>query len=315
MPDTSAILGLPLIQPAQAQKHVTHNEALRLLDVLVQLVVATRDMPAPPASPVEGECHIVGPGATGPWAGRSGAVAVATSGQWQFLAAKPGWRAHVLAEGATVTYLAGSWQASGAVSAPRFGINATADTTNRLTVSSAATLLTHAGAGHQVKINKAAVGDTASLLFQTNFSGRAEMGLAGNDGFGVKVSADGATWFTALAVDPANGRVTLPNAETGSNANGSWTKLPDGTLTCVSQTFSGTIATAKGSIFQSAGFTWTFPTAFVAVPRVFPGGSDNVGVVGVNAGQATLTQAQAVMWSWASSGARTFSLVALGRWF
>ena len=62
-----------------------------------------------------------------------------------------------------------------------------------------ATLLTHDGSGHQIKVNKASATDTASLLFQTGFSGRAEMGLAGNDDFSVKVSADGAAWTEALA--------------------------------------------------------------------------------------------------------------------
>ncbi len=35
MSDNSPRLDLPDIQAAQAQKHVTHNEALRVLDVLV----------------------------------------------------------------------------------------------------------------------------------------------------------------------------------------------------------------------------------------------------------------------------------------
>ncbi len=54
-----------------------------------------------------------------------------------------------------------------------------------------ATLLNHDGAGHQLKINKAAAGDTASLLYQDAFSGRAELGLAGDDDFHFKVSPDG----------------------------------------------------------------------------------------------------------------------------
>ena len=37
MPATSPRLALPFIQPSQAQKHVTHNEALQLLDAVVQL--------------------------------------------------------------------------------------------------------------------------------------------------------------------------------------------------------------------------------------------------------------------------------------
>jgi hypothetical protein len=63
------------------------------------------------------------------------------------------------------------------------GVNAAADSTNRLAVSSVASLFNHAGAGHQMKINKNAAADTASILFQTGFSGRAEMGTAGSDDY------------------------------------------------------------------------------------------------------------------------------------
>ena len=92
---------------------------------------------------------------------------------------------------------------------PKLGVNTSADTTNRLAVSSAATLLSHAGAGHQLKLNKNAAADTLSLLYQTNWSGRAEMGLAGSDDFELKVSADGSTWTTALKTS-ATGAVLMP---------------------------------------------------------------------------------------------------------
>jgi len=39
MSETTAHLALPFIMAAQAQKHVTHNEALRILDGIVQLSV------------------------------------------------------------------------------------------------------------------------------------------------------------------------------------------------------------------------------------------------------------------------------------
>lgn len=77
-------------------------------------------------------------------------------------------------------------------------------------MSSPATLLNHAGSGHQLKLNKAVASDTASLLFQTGFGGRAEMGTSGSDDFAVKVSADGATWSVALEADAATGEMTLP---------------------------------------------------------------------------------------------------------
>ncbi len=212
MSDISANLSLPLIQPSQAQKHVTHNEALQRLDALVQLVVADRDRTAPPASPAEGDRHIVASGATGDWSGRDGEIAAFQNGGWQFYAALDGWRAEIGAEAVQVIFGGGAWAIRDQQSdnLPGIGINTTSDANNRLAVASPAVLLTHEGAGHQLKINKAASTDTASLLFQTGFSGRAEMGTTGSDGFAVKVSPDGAAWFDALRADPATGVVEMP---------------------------------------------------------------------------------------------------------
>jgi hypothetical protein len=52
-------LQLPYLLASQAQKHVTHNEALRLLDAMVQLAVLDRDLTAPPGSPADGDRYIV----------------------------------------------------------------------------------------------------------------------------------------------------------------------------------------------------------------------------------------------------------------
>ena len=65
MSDATTHLALPYIMAAQAQKHVTHNEALRLLDAMLQLAVLDRDLTAPPANPADGDRHIVASGATG----------------------------------------------------------------------------------------------------------------------------------------------------------------------------------------------------------------------------------------------------------
>lgn len=214
LPDASPVLGLPYIQPAQAQKHVTHNEALRLLDAVVQLAVLDRDRTAPPADPAPGDRHIVAAGATLAWAGQAGRVALWEGpGQgWAFLEARPGWRAWVLAEAAVAVFDGTAWAGpeAQALRVDRLGIGTPADAVNRLAVAAPAVLLTHAGAGVQVKANKAAAAETASLLFQTGFSGRAEMGTAGSDDFAVKVSADGAAWAEALVAEAATGRVRLP---------------------------------------------------------------------------------------------------------
>lgn len=212
MSDTSAILSLPYLQPAQAQKHVTHNEALQLLDVLVQMAVIARTLSLPPASPVDGERYIVGPGAGGEWAGKSGEIACFQAGAWRFITPMSGWQTWVLAEDIVLTHISGTWQEGTArLMAKQLGINATPDSTNRLSLSADATLLNNAGAGHQLKINKAGVSDTASLLLQDNWSGRAEIGLTGSDDLAVKVSADGSAWVNAISVAASNGMVTVPS--------------------------------------------------------------------------------------------------------
>ena len=102
MSQNSAILGLPYIQGAQAQKHVTHNEALRTLDAIVQLSVRDASLTTPPGSPAEGDRYIVAPGAAGDWAGRDGDVALFETGVWQFITPLEGWRAWDVAAGTTI---------------------------------------------------------------------------------------------------------------------------------------------------------------------------------------------------------------------
>lgn len=213
MPDVSPILSLPYIQPSQAQKHVTHNEALRILDLLVQMVVATRGANVPPTTPVEGERHIVGTAPTGAWAGQPAKIAWFETGLWQFVAPQPGWGAHVLAEDDVAQFIDGVWvgAAERSLRVGALGVNTAPDGFNKLSVAAQASLLTHAGTGgHQLKLNKALAADTASLLFQTGFSGRAEMGTTGSDDFAVKVSANGTAFTDALRVAAATGVVTAP---------------------------------------------------------------------------------------------------------
>jgi hypothetical protein len=294
--DATTNLGLPFIMAAQAQKHVTHNEALRALDAVVQLAVLDKDLDIPPGSPAEGACYIVGAGPGGAWAGQAASIAAYQDAAWAFYPPREGWLAWVADEDSLYVWNGAAWapcagglasvaedtapqlggdldgnghsiafddgtgitddagnalivfhKAAGAVnqvglanapagSAPQIaaegadtdidltlvgkgaghpkaallGVNATADATTRFVVAAAASLFDHAGSGHQHKINKNAAGDTASLLFQTGSSGRAEMGTAGDDDFHFKVSADGSTWKEAIVIDKSTGVVSLP---------------------------------------------------------------------------------------------------------
>lgn len=95
---------------AQAQKHVTHNEALRLLDGLVQLSVKSRGLTTPPASPADGDRYIVASGATGGWAGWDLIVALWTDGAWLRLPHRTGWRAWVEDEAVLLVWIGTGWE-------------------------------------------------------------------------------------------------------------------------------------------------------------------------------------------------------------
>lgn len=202
MSEQTANLALPFILPSQAQKHVTHNEALQRLDALVQLTI-TDESAAPPEDAAEGACYLVAAGASGIWTGKGGMLAVWQDGAWLYLSPKAGWCGFFTASGQLRSYDGAAWNTvsfAGDGSVPMIGINATPDAVNRLSVASEASLFSHVGNGHQLKVNKESASDTGSLLFQTAWSGRAEMGLAGNDEFSIKVSNNGTDWQTALHV-------------------------------------------------------------------------------------------------------------------
>ena len=336
MSDNTDNLSLPYILSQQAQKHVTHNEAILILDALVQIVVASRTVTAPPGGTVDGDRYILPTAATGAWTGEDGKLAHKVDGAWRFYTVATGWAGWFLDDnsfrvfdgtnwnelsasgggamtgaqiisaidaqlgstawqsgggtqtgaqiaaaldtffgdtdwqigsGAEIIALidavlgSATWQSGGSTQSgaqiataltthfgnndweagsgseivalidaalgntiwqsgggggggsvnptPLVGVNATADTTNRLSVSSPAILFNHEGTDTQVKINKAATANTASLLFQNAFSGHAEFGLTGNNDFSIKVSANGTAFNTAMTVDQSTGNVDM----------------------------------------------------------------------------------------------------------
>ena len=169
MSDLTPNLSLPYLIAAQAQKHVTHNEALRALDAVVQISVLDRDLATPPASPAEGARYIVAASPTGAWSGHAGQIAAFQDNAWMFYAPREGWLAWVADENVLLAHDGAAWIAAssgGGVAdhgaligladddhpqyhtnargdvrylplAPTVvGVNATADATNRLAVSS-----------------------------------------------------------------------------------------------------------------------------------------------------------------------------------
>lgn len=211
--DQTPNLKLPYIMPSQAQKHVTHNEALRLLDAVVHLSVRSRVKTVAPVTPASGERHIIASPATGLWAGKEGMIGFFIDDGWSFVAVAKGWLAYVEDESTLLVYNGTVWEVTGAVpdslSLTMLGVHTTADAINRFAISSEASLFNNAGAGHQIKVNKQAATHTASLLFQSGWSGYAEMGLNGDNNFSVKVGDDGGNWREAFKVDRATGNVAV----------------------------------------------------------------------------------------------------------
>ncbi|PWE51911.1 hypothetical protein DEM26_02850 [Thioclava sp. NG1] len=354
MPDQTANLALPLILGSQAQKHVTHNEALQRLDTLVQLAVISRSVSEPPTGPSEGARYLVPAGALGAWAGHDGALAIFSTGAWQFLSPREGWRAFVLDEAVELVFAAGAWDVPPLPELSQLdgvGIMTGYDAVNRFSVAAEATLLSHAGAGHQLKLNKAAAAETASLLFQSNWSGRAEMGLAGSDDFAIKASADGATWFEGLRIDAATGRATMSQGavidgaltgsgvvgtvaqvggvstgaviEQGSTASGDYIRFADGTQICSAQLSLSYVAD------WALKEDWAYPAQFAQAPclsvaldadSLAAGSAISAGALSFAGVEAvTSSGARAVVYaangaSFLSGESCDLSVTAIGRW-
>src|SRR5688500_17609639 len=102
-------LALPLLAAEQAQKHVTMNEALGLLDAVVQLAAKDRDLAAPPGAPAEGDRYIVATSPTGDWAGQAGKIAVYQNAGWTFLTPREGWLAWIDDENVVLGFTGAAW--------------------------------------------------------------------------------------------------------------------------------------------------------------------------------------------------------------
>ena len=212
MSENSPRLDLPYIQPSQAQKHVTHNEAIELLDVLTQMRLEDVEVDTPPSSPNDGQAWGVSSSPSGAWIGQAGAIASWRNNGWLFAQPIEGWVAWVGTQGRLYQFVGSTWTLLVANAdlnnVSGLGINSTSDISNPLSVSGPASLFNHSGSSHLVKVNKAATPDTASVLFQTGFSGRAEIGLTATDDLTLKASTDGSNWNDVVTISPDKATVS-----------------------------------------------------------------------------------------------------------
>lgn len=79
---TTPKFGIPLISSQQNQPEVTHNQMVLVLQAIVGGAIAQQN--APPGSPADGDCYVVGAAGTGAWAGHDNAIAIFFGG-WIFV--------------------------------------------------------------------------------------------------------------------------------------------------------------------------------------------------------------------------------------
>jgi hypothetical protein len=258
-------LALPCIDAAQAQKHVTHNEALRILDTLVQLAVLDRDLAAPPGLPVEGQRWIVAASPAGAWSGHASHIAAWQDGAWMFSVPAIGWLVYVIDEGRLLAWNGTAW--ADALSTlttlqniALLGVGTTADAGNPFSAKLnnalwVAKTVAEGGDGNlRYKLSKESASKTLSFLLQDNFSGRAEFGLTSDDDFHFKVSANGSAWVDALRLDKTTGLMT--------HADG----VVPRTL-CVQRSGDVNDSSSGSGAYRNYNLTYTIPANFLCAGR------------------------------------------------
>lgn len=221
---SSARLNLPYLQAGQMQKHVTLNEALTRLDALVQAAVASRTTAEQPGAADDGTLHILPEDAVGAqWAGfAAGDLVRCEAGGWTLVETAPGTRAYVLDEGRLVVRGESGWSDVGGADRlddlAGLGVGTASDEVNPFAAKLNNALWTARSEGEggtgdlRYVLNKESGAHVLSLLFQSGWSGRAEIGLVGTEDLVLKVSPDGDVWREALGVDRHTGGVRLHGA-------------------------------------------------------------------------------------------------------
>ncbi len=220
MTETSQ-LGLPLVQPAQAQKHVTVNEAFARLDALAQITLAAVET-TPPGNPVEGTLYGVGPGASGDWSGEDGRVALFLNGGWLLVSPSVGWRGWRADIGTSVTYDGVAWVAGGGAFSPNGAgfVHRTIEVDHA--VGSGATSSVSAA----IPANATVYGITGRVLTDIGGASSFEIGVAGSSNrYGSGIGVSSGAWARGITGNPLAyyAETDLLLTATGGNFSGTGT--------------------------------------------------------------------------------------------
>lgn len=251
---TTTNLGITLVESAQAQKEVTINQALTVLDALASYSVVDKDLAAPPASPATGALYIVAASPTGTWAGKATQLAYFDQ-IWRFIAPQNGLRVWVRDESLDYRFNGTAWAvvASGgggggspitSSSAQAFAVGQNGNTNPAFNVDASTA---SSATGVQVKSAAAGAGVTLTAISSAaneniTLSSKGSSTTTLNGGFFAIVAVTGNPAITATQAS-----ISFQTSFRGYSANTAFafTGTPDSNLTASSEAMSFDINTAQ----------------------------------------------------------------------
>ena len=188
---TTNNLGITLVEQSQSQKEVTVNDAVKLIDAILNTGVIDKDLTAPPGSPATGDVYIPATGATGAWAGKDNQIAWYDA-SWRFLVPKEGLTLWVKDEDKLYSYSGIAWVSTiEALSTPQFariGLGTAPHATHIINLFGPSALI-NGSAGFFLQMNKANAAQNLEFIFQQGFVTYAELGLLGDNELTLKTTA------------------------------------------------------------------------------------------------------------------------------
>lgn len=196
----TANMDLPLLMPAQAQKHVTVNDALLRLDGQVDLVLQSVNRATPPTVVVDGLCWAVPQGATNAWEGQAGKVAIGANGGWIFVQPRFGRRAVVADRGVPAIHNGSAW----VVGAVSLGVHGAGMIAGQLSEDVSLTAGSVVNTAMVIPAGAMVIGATARVL--TTITGTLTSWTLGNadslNRFGQGLGKDQGSWGRGILSSP-----------------------------------------------------------------------------------------------------------------
>jgi hypothetical protein len=113
---------LPLLAVSQAQKEITHNEALVIIDALLHMAVEAVLTVAPAVTDNDiGKCWIINGAPTGAWANKAGQIACWIGGSWRFVVPHEGMGVWNKSTRRHSRFISGQWTTAPSVPNPTGG--------------------------------------------------------------------------------------------------------------------------------------------------------------------------------------------------